>query len=126
MKNLDIIFDLLSYEGRPTNDPADAIKLKAKLNETAIASISRQQIQIADSVTDQAVTLPDPNSDYLIILTDRDVSIKLSGGSTALPLKTRANGTKTLVFYIRGPVTGLTVSNASGASANIDIIIANK
>lgn len=126
MKNLDLIIDLLSYEGSATNDPADAIKVRNKIQETEITSISRQQIQVADSTVDLSISLPDANSDYLIILGDQDVSIKLNGWSTPLSLTTRASGKKTLLFYARGPITGLSVSNSSGGVANLDIVLVNK
>jgi hypothetical protein len=126
MKNLDLIFDLLIYEGSTTNDPKDAIKVHNKIQETEVQSNSKQQLAVADNTTDLVISLPDANSDYLIILTDRDISIKHNGSSTAETLKTRAPGKKTLVFYHRGPTTTLTLSNSSGAVANVDIIIANK
>ena len=126
MKNLDLTIDLISYAGSTSNDPADAIKVFNRLQDTAITSVSRQQIQVPDTTTDLPITLPDPNSDYLLILIDRDVSIKLNGWSTPLVLKTKANGKSTLAFYTKGPVTGLSVSNASGDVANVDIFLANK
>lgn len=126
MINLDIILEVLAYEGPQTNDPADAEKIKNRIQESTVLGLSRQRIQVADATTDQAITLPDPASDYLFILTDRDISIKLDGSATAIALKTRANGKKTFVFYTRGPITALTVSNASGGIANVDILVANK
>ncbi len=126
MITLNVILDILAYEGSPTNDPADAEKIKNTVNETTVTSTTRYKLQVADSVTDQAVALPDPSSDYLVILTDRDISIKINGSTTALVLKTRANGKKTFVYYTKGPISALTVSNASGAVANIDILVANK
>lgn len=126
MKNLDIILDLLSYEGSTTNDPVDAIKVKNKSQETEITSITRQEFQVADGTTALSIVLPDADSDYLVILTDREISINLNGWATALTLKPRAIGKKTWVYYTKGSITGLTVSNASGGTANIDIILANK
>lgn len=126
MITLNVILDLIAYEGTPTNDPSDAEKIKNTVNETTVAAITRYKLQLADSTTDQAVALPDPNSDYLVILTDRDISAKVNGSATAVALKTRANGKKTFVYYTKGPVTGLTLSNASGGIANVDILIANK
>lgn len=126
MKNLDIVLSLLSYEGAATNDPANGIKIKNKIQETEITDISLQQIKVADSTTDQAITLPAANSDYLIILADRDISIKLNGSADPVALKARANGTKTLMFYTRGLITSLSLSNSSGALVNVDILIANK
>jgi hypothetical protein len=125
MKNLDIILDLLGYEGSPTNDPKDAIKAYNKTQETEIKGLIRNNYQIANATTDLSIVVPNP-TDYLVILADREISIKLNGWATALTLKPRANGKKTWVYYTKGSVTGLTVSNASGDVANVDIIIANK
>lgn len=125
MKNLDLILDLLAYEGAATNDPKDATKVTNKTQETEIKGLIRYDYQFADGALDQVVVVPNP-TDYLVILADREISIKLNGWSTALTLKPRANGKKTWVYYTKGSVTGLSVSNASGAVANVDIIVANK
>lgn len=123
--NLEVIVQFLSYDGSASNDPADAIKIKSRVQETAITDISRQQLQIADSVTNQTVAVPASNSEYLLIFTDRDISVVINAGDP-ITLKTRANGTKTPVLYLRGPISTLTVSNASGATANVDFVMANK
>lgn len=125
MNNLDILFELLAYEGSPSNDPADAIKVVNRSQETNYTAVSRQKIQVPNLATDIAITLPDPSSDCLVILADQDISIKLNGGS-AEALKTRQSGKKTLVYYRRGPTTALSVSNASGKTVALDIILANK
>lgn len=126
MKNLDIILDILSYDGSQTNDPEDAIKIKNRVKETDMTAVSRQYIQLPDSTVDSTITIPDANSDYLAILSNRDISIKLDGSSTAISLKTRAAGKRTLVFFAKGPITALTISNASGGVADVDVFIANK
>lgn len=126
MKNLDLILSLLTYEGAPTNDPTDADKVKNRTQETEITSVNRYQFIIPDATTDLPVTLPASPCLYSIILCDRDISIKLNGWSTALALKPRANGKKTWVYYTRGAITALTVTNASGADVNMDIVFANK
>ncbi len=124
MKNLDIILGLLSYEGAATNDPKDATKAY-NATQDSILGLIRYDYQIADGTSDQAFVVPNP-SDYLVILSDREISIKLNGWTTALTLKPRSNGKKTWVYYTKGSVTGLTVSNASGDIANVDILVANK
>jgi len=126
MKNLDLILDLLTYEGPHSTDPADSIRVKSKIQETEITDVTRQQISIANAVIDQTINLSASSSDYLFILADQDISIKLNGISTAIALKTRAAGKRTLMFYARGPISGLTISNASGTSVNADIISINK
>lgn len=126
MQTLNIILDLLAYEGAPTNDPADAEKIKNTVNDAAVLSTIRNKLQIPDATVDQVIVLPDPNSDYMVILTDQDISVKVNGSATAVSLATKAKGKKTFVYYTKGPVTALTVSNASGSTANVDILVANK
>lgn len=124
-KPLKLIVDFLSYEGTLTNNPADATQIKKKVEESDVTEVSRFQSVISDGTTDQAIALPDAATDYLLIFTDREVSIKLNGSSDALVLRPRANGTKTPVFVMRGTISALSISNASGGDANVDIISVN-
>lgn len=126
MQNLDIFFKFLSYEGTSTIDPADGQKIANRIQDTGITDISRFQFALADSVSDQTVNIAAATVDYLVVIVDREVSIKVNGSSDAYALKPRANGKKTLAFFYRGAITALTISNASGAVANVDILTANK
>lgn len=126
MKNLDIMLDMIAYEGAQTNDPADAEKVNNRTQETGITGITRYQFAIPSATTDMPIVLPASPTLYSIILCDRDISIKLNGWTTSLVLSPRANGKKTWVYYTRGSITGLLVSNASGADVNVDIVFANK
>lgn len=125
MKQLDITFKLLAYTGAATNDPANGDKVSNRTQESDIKDVSRNQIEVADATVDRVISLPDAACEYLVILGDRDISVKVNGGS-AEALKTRANGKMTLMYFKRGAITSLSVSNASGATANVDILIANK
>lgn len=123
---LDLTVDFLSYAASAaTNDPADAISAKVRVQEDTVNAISRQQLVLADATVDQVVDLPDASSDYLLIFVDRQVSVKLNGSATALVLKPKVSGKKTPALVWRGTITGLSMSNASGSAANIDIIAAN-
>ena len=127
MKNLDIMLNVLSYEATsPTNDPSDSIKIQNKIQDVNLTDVFRLQMSVADGVTDQAIAITSSDSEYLVILTDRQVSIKLNGSFDSLTLSPRANGKKTFVFYQKGTISELTISNASGSAANIDILTANK
>lgn len=125
MKPLRIILDFLSYEGTLTNNPQDAVAIKRKVEESNVSEVSRFQSSIAPATVDQAITLPDATSDYLLLFIDRQISIKLNGSSDALVLKPKVNGLKTPVFMMRGDITGLTISNAGAEAANIDLIAVN-
>lgn len=125
-KFLDLQLKFLSYDSSAeSNDPADAIKLSNKIQESSVTEVFRIQTQVADSTTDQAVTLPDVATDYLIILSDREISVKLNGSSDSQVLKPKTPGKKCLVLMIRGTVSGLSISNASGSPANLDLIMVN-
>lgn len=125
MKPLRIILDFLSYEGTLTNNPQDAVAIKRKVEESNVSEVTRLQSSIAPATVDQAITLPDATSDYLLLFIDRQISIKLNGSSDALVLKPKVAGTKTPVFMMRGDITGLTISNAGADAANIDLIAVN-
>lgn len=52
----------------------------------------------------------------LFILTDKDITLKLNGGSTSIAVK--ANGGRG-VFFLEGSVTAVLLSNAGATAANI-------
>jgi hypothetical protein len=115
--------EFLAYDNsQPTNDPANAIKVKKRVEESSVSDITRYfPMTVANSVVDQAVILPDPNTDYIILLTDQTISVKLNGSAAPLTLNPSTPGVVTPVLMIRGDVTALTVSNASGNPANLDL-----
>lgn len=116
--------EFLAYDNaEPTNDPADAIQIKRRVEEAATSEVSRQaQITVPNAAVDQLVNLPSNSTDYLILLTDQVISVKLNGSSDAQVLKPQAAGKKTPVLMLRGTISGLTVSNASGTAAKLDVI----
>lgn len=126
MSNLGIIIEILSYSGPASNDPSDSCKIKNRTEDTNITDFSRIQTQIADGTTDQTISVPDSNFEYLAVFTDQEVSIKLNSGSESITLKPRAQGTKTFAFFNRGELSALEVSNSSGEIANLDIFMVNK
>jgi len=123
MKFLNIIMDLWSNDGCPTNDPQDTMKLKNVIQD-AITDMTRQQIQIAPATVDQTITLPTATTNYVGILTDEPISIKINGVGTAIACTPKIAGRKTLVFFNKGTISALTVSNAGTVAANIDVIAA--
>ena len=123
---LDITIDLLRYTGTSTNDPADATKIKSRIQESTTTAFSRQQLVVEDEAADQEVALIDASTDYVMIFTDRAISIKINGIATAITLTPQAAGTKCFVYYWRGTITSLTISNSSGSDANVDVISVKK
>lgn len=123
---LRLILDFLAYKDpRPTTAPKDATKLEIETEYSSFRELCRKSVEVADAVTDQTVTLADPTSEFLIVSTDQEITVKLNGGSEQLTLTPRVSGAKTPCLMLKGTVTGLTVSNASGQTANIDIISVN-
>ena len=125
MKNLDLTIRGLIWDGAATNDPNDAVKVFNNTKDSALKGDVRFDFPLADGTTDLAVQLPANPSSYLIIITDQPISMKLNGGSESIPMAPKALGTKALVQYLRGPLTGLSLSNSSGSPANVEIVIAS-
>lgn len=122
---LTLLLDFLVYDNaQPTNDPANSIKVKKRVEEASISDTLRLfPTQIADATVDQSIPLPAASCDYLVLLTDQAISVKLNGSSTAQVLNPKAAGIMTPVLMIRGTITAMLVSNASGNVANLDISV---
>lgn len=122
-KPLDLLFKLLIYEGNETNDPADADKVYNRTQEETVSKFQRERGIIADADSkDYTPCLPDATVDYVVILTDRELTLTINGSATDITVSPRANGTKTIVYLQRGALTGLVAANASGADANVDMV----
>ena len=123
-KYITLLIDFLMYDAKSqTNDPANALKLKNKLQLDDLTEVNAfVPMVIADATTDLNIPLPDSTNDMLIISVDRSVSVKINGSATALALVPKANGVETVALVLKSSITGLTISNASGASANVKII----
>jgi len=124
-KPLRLILDFLAYSGNQTNDPQDAQKIKSSVEEDNVNEIYRYQAAIADGAADQAINLPDADTDYLIIHSDQEISFKLNGSSDIIEVKNVYPGIKNPVFFMRGSISSLSISNASGNIANVDIVAIN-
>ena len=126
MSNLNIIFDLMNFEGSNSANPDDSCKVTNVNQDVDITDFVRYQKVLPDGTTDQVVPIADPASEYLAILTDREITIKLNGSTDPITLVPRGNGIKTFAYFTKGAVSSLTISNGSSASANVDVITANK
>ena len=123
MRNLNILFDLLNYQGEPSNNPNDNTKIHNNIQECSVSGFSRQERSIAAATTNLAIPLPGNPTTYLAILIDQPISIKLNGDATAIALIPKTEGRRTLVFFTRGTITALTITNASvTTAANVDLI----
>ena len=123
MKNLNILFDLLNYQGEPSNNPNDSTKVHNTIQECGVHNFSRQEMSIVAATTDLSIPLPGNPTTYLAILVDQTISIKLNGSITEIELVPKIACRKTLVFFNRGNITSLTITNHSTTTtANVDII----
>ena len=123
MSKLKFVTDFLAFsDSQATNDPKDQTKIESVTEESSFKSLLRQKIVVTDATVDQSIPVPEANSEYLLIYTDREITVKLDGSADARTLKPRTAGIKTLALMERGDISSLTVSNASGNDANLDII----
>lgn len=123
---LSSLIDFYVYDSaKATNDPANTTAIKNSVEVDGITTVSRNVLVIADSTSNQTITLPKATVKYLLIAIDRTVTIKLNGSSDAITLSPSANGKKTVAFYLKGTISSLTISNASGAAVNLDLITAD-
>ncbi len=121
---LSALLDFYTFDNvTPTNDPANTTAIKLRTEVDGITGVNRSVIVVPDSTVDEVIGLPSSSAKYLVIASDRTITIKLNGAA-AQTLSPTANGKKTVVLYLKGSVTSLTVSNASGAAANIDVVMA--
>ena len=124
-KSLKLSLDFQVIEGTQSNNPEDLTRVKGRAEESDVSELFRKQEAIPDATTDLAIALPDAASDYLVIFTDQEISIKLNGSATAITLKPKIATKKTPVTFLRGTISSLSISNASGAVANVDIVAVN-
>jgi len=86
-----------------------------------IEEYAEHYVEIADAVTDQAISLGFVTTvKGLLIESDRAITVKINGSDTGLPIGHTADEGGALLLTATS-VTTLTLSNASGETANIYI-----
>lgn len=121
---IKLIFDLLVSEDSNSVNPKNSDRLYDSLSDD-YTEFSRNKIVVSDATTDLTINLSDPNSEYLVISCDQTITIKLNGSSDSITLTPKTAGSKNVVLFMKGAITALTVSNASGSSCNLDVITLN-
>lgn len=122
MRPLRILLDFLTYDGTPpTNNPEDETRSKRRVEETNVSNAVRNQLQIPAPTTAQMIPLAAATCNYLAIYTDQPISININGDSQAIALTPQLATKPCPVFYLRGTITSLTVSNAGTVLANVDV-----
>lgn len=123
MSKLRFLSEFQAYnDTQQTNNPKDVTRIQLLTEEASFSCFDRKQVKVADATVDQSIALTDSNSEYLLIYTDQEITIKLDGSADTRTLKPKSAGIKTLVYFERGDSTSLLVSNASGSQANLDIL----
>ena len=90
------------------------------LGSVSIDEANIRKYEVADSTTDEAVNVAGVAAvDVFAVKSDQAVSYKLNGSSDAVTLD--ANGFHALFGT---NITAMTVTNASGSTANIEILMA--
>ena len=90
--------------------------LKSLSESAAWTELTRDRLAVADGVSDQALNLGGcASADILCIMTDQEISIKLDGSGDAITIAS--------VFISSGGHTAVTISNASGSVAIVDILV---
>lgn len=96
----------------------------SKIESTDITEHVGRRITLADGVTDQAINFVGADglttAKALMIKTDQPITAKLNGSSTAIPIGHAADEPATLMIDAT-TITSLSLSNASGNTANIII-----
>lgn len=113
-----------TIEDNNSNSPTNICKSSATVSETSTSKSRNIKEIITDSTVDQVINIPESNTEYLVIFSDQNISIKLNGSSDSIALNVKVPGKKTPVFMNRGDIDSLTISNSSGSSANLEVILA--
>lgn len=105
---------LVYTDPTPTNNPKQKlIDIDETTSDTTVDQYQPLLIKIADATVDQAIALNGIVGEKLVLTSDQTISIKLNGSGTAIQT--------TLLVLDGANITSLSVSNASGAEANVTL-----
>lgn len=107
---------LVDNDDQVSNNPQKRIQdSKVVLEDSTISQWQSKLLNIADAVVDQAIGFDGISAEFLFILSDQQISIKLNGSSDPITLYPG------FPFVMKGDITSLLISNSSGSSAEIEI-----
>lgn len=96
----------------------------SKIEPADITEHYGANVSIPDGTTDQAIGFTGADklssAKALLIVTDQPISVKINGGDTGIPIGHTADETASLQLDATN-ITSLSVTNASGKTANIYI-----
>lgn len=94
----------------------------SKIEATDITELIERRIAIPNGTSDLAIGFTGSDGMTTIkalqIITDQPISVKINGGDTGIPIGHTAGESATLLLDATA-ITALSVSNASGATANV-------
>jgi hypothetical protein len=123
---LTAILDIFTYDNsKPTNDPSNATKMLQRVEVDGITGVNRHILALPDQTEDKNIDLPASTAKYLAICTDQTIKVKLNGSDDEITLSPTFPKKKTPVLFWRGDISALSISNTSGATANVDILMAD-
>ncbi len=124
---LKLVLDFIAYTAANTsnNTSQDATKIKSTVEEADFTALGRKQFSVPDGTNDLAIELDSEEYEYLIVFTTENIKLELNDSGYEQELNAKASGVKTPVLYIRGPIEAMSISNISGQTAKLDIILVN-
>lgn len=94
--------------------------LLTRFSGVSVTVESRKTVTIANSTTDQAIQFDSVSAGKILVLVpDGAITLKVNGSSVALPVTTVYS-----VVDTAGGITAATMSNASGASRTVEVLVA--
>lgn len=103
---------LVYTDNEATNNPQSRIMdIEETLSDDTVSQFQPLLIEIPDGASDQVINLNGIEPDKLLILSDKEISIKINGSSTAIAVKK--------LFLDETNITSLSVSNSSGETATV-------
>lgn len=116
MSRLQGLIELLVYSDTDiTNNPQlRNFDQRRVLSDDSISSFpSPNLVAIPDATVDKVIDFHSITAEYLFIFTDQEITIKINGGSESFKISE--------FIAWKGEFTALSISNASGAVANVTI-----
>lgn len=98
----------------------------SKIESGDITELVQRRITIPDGTTDQAISFVGADgladAKALLIITDQPISVKINGSDTGLPIGHTENEDASLLLDATN-ITSLSISNASGQTANVYVAL---
>jgi len=123
MSTLKVLHEISLYDDTESSNNPEQVRLKYSLdNEEILSSDYRMDLVLAAATT-TAIPLPSATYNWLYVLTDQEVSLRISGLSTdQILVSPSAAGERDGIYLVRGNFTSLSVRVAGATAANVFIL----